>query len=151
MWPLALRAPRAAQPNLANLAERDTWLEQNRDGSAFMCNVPPLPLTVMDVPEKDGDPITDGAQPRSSRLPMPTENFIAPGPANQHRPFMELSWTDRLLTPAILVSMIVGVVIGEFAPGVQQAFDVVQFRGVSTRSYMLHFCYKEDCLLGIQR
>ncbi|VDC07309.1 unnamed protein product [Peniophora sp. CBMAI 1063] len=48
-----------------------------------------------------------------------------------NRAFMELSWTDRLLTPAILLSMIVGVIIGEFVPGVQQAFDLVQFRGVS--------------------
>lgn len=51
------------------------------------------------------------------------------------RPFMELSWTDRLLTPAILLSMIAGVIIGEFVHGVQNAFDLAQFRGVSARSY----------------
>lgn len=49
------------------------------------------------------------------------------------RPFMELSWADRLLTPAILLAMIVGVIIGEFVPGIQQAFDLAQFRGVSAR------------------
>ncbi|KAG1763676.1 sodium bile acid symporter family-domain-containing protein [Suillus occidentalis] len=45
--------------------------------------------------------------------------------------FQKLSILDRLLTPAILVCMIVGVVIGEFAPGVQQAFDTVKFYSVS--------------------
>ena len=39
------------------------------------------------------------------------------------------------MTPAILVCMVVGVVIGEFVPNVQRAFDGVQFRGVSVRTY----------------
>ncbi|KAI0728107.1 sodium bile acid symporter family-domain-containing protein [Fomitopsis betulina] len=43
----------------------------------------------------------------------------------------KLSLTDKLLTPAILLSMIVGVVIGEFAPGVQSAFDTARFASVS--------------------
>ncbi|EIN07861.1 arsenical-resistance protein ACR3 [Punctularia strigosozonata HHB-11173 SS5] len=44
----------------------------------------------------------------------------------------ELSWTDRLLTPAILLSMIVGVIIGELAGNdVRDAFDTTTFRGVS--------------------
>ncbi|KAI0743474.1 arsenical-resistance protein [Daedaleopsis nitida] len=42
-----------------------------------------------------------------------------------------LSILDRLLTPAILVCMIVGVVIGNFAPGVQEAFDTARFQSVS--------------------
>ena len=67
-------------------------------------------------------------------------SHIAPTSMNQNtaapnRPFMELSWTDRLLTPAILLSMITGVIIGEFVPGVQHAFDLAQFRGVSARTY----------------
>ncbi|KAG1850348.1 sodium bile acid symporter family-domain-containing protein [Suillus subalutaceus] len=45
--------------------------------------------------------------------------------------FQKLSILDRLLTPAILVCMVVGVVIGEFVPGVQQAFDTVKFDSVS--------------------
>ncbi|KAG2142204.1 sodium bile acid symporter family-domain-containing protein [Suillus cothurnatus] len=45
--------------------------------------------------------------------------------------FQKLSVLDRLLTPAILVCMVVGVVIGVFVPGVQQAFDTVKFYGVS--------------------
>ncbi|TFY64092.1 hypothetical protein EVJ58_g2846 [Rhodofomes roseus] len=43
----------------------------------------------------------------------------------------KLSLTDRLLTPAILIAMIVGVIIGEFAPGVQPAFDTARFASVS--------------------
>ncbi|KAL4249998.1 arsenical resistance-3 (ACR3) family protein [Abortiporus biennis] len=38
---------------------------------------------------------------------------------------------DRLLTPAILIAMIVGVIIGEFVPSVQPAFNTVQFKSVS--------------------
>jgi ACR3 family arsenite transporter len=49
--------------------------------------------------------------------------------------FSELSLMDKLLTPIILLSMIVGVIIGEFVPGVQKAFDVVRFDKVSVREY----------------
>ncbi|KAG1740527.1 uncharacterized protein EDB91DRAFT_1053214 [Suillus paluster] len=47
--------------------------------------------------------------------------------------FQKLSILDRLLTPAIVICMIVGVFIGEFVPGVQQAFDTVRFYSVSVR------------------
>jgi hypothetical protein len=50
--------------------------------------------------------------------------------------FQKLSVLDRLLTPAILVCMVVGVVIGVFVPGVQQAFDTVKFYGVSVRKHL---------------
>ncbi|KAL6298250.1 sodium bile acid symporter family-domain-containing protein [Sparassis latifolia] len=42
-----------------------------------------------------------------------------------------LSIIDRLLTPAILLAMITGVLIGEFVPGVQAAFDTVRLQSVS--------------------
>ncbi|KAF8553004.1 arsenical-resistance protein ACR3 [Imleria badia] len=45
--------------------------------------------------------------------------------------FQRLGILDRLLTPLILISMVVGVLIGEFVPGVQSAFDTVQFDSVS--------------------
>ncbi|KIM91942.1 hypothetical protein PILCRDRAFT_57518 [Piloderma croceum F 1598] len=45
--------------------------------------------------------------------------------------FQKLNILDRLLTPAILVFMILGVIIGEFAPHVQEAFDTARFDGVS--------------------
>ncbi|KAJ7848592.1 sodium bile acid symporter family-domain-containing protein [Mycena olivaceomarginata] len=45
--------------------------------------------------------------------------------------FKRLSILDRLLTPAILVAMIVGVIIGEYVPTVQEAFDTARFDGVS--------------------
>jgi ACR3 family arsenite transporter len=47
--------------------------------------------------------------------------------------FTRLSILDRLLTPAILVCMIMGVVIGEFAPHVQEAFNTARLDGVSVR------------------
>jgi ACR3 family arsenite transporter len=47
--------------------------------------------------------------------------------------FQRLGILDRLLTPLILISMVVGVLIGEFVPGVQSAFDTVQFDSVSVR------------------
>lgn len=52
--------------------------------------------------------------------------------------FNKLGILDRLLTPAILVTMIVGVVIGEFVPTVQSAFDTVTFHGVSVRELHPH-------------
>ncbi|KIK73605.1 hypothetical protein PAXRUDRAFT_836229 [Paxillus rubicundulus Ve08.2h10] len=45
--------------------------------------------------------------------------------------FQKLGIFDRLLTPLILICMVIGVVIGEFVPGVQPAFDTVQFNSVS--------------------
>ena len=45
----------------------------------------------------------------------------------------ELSILDRLLTPLVLLAMIVGVIIGEFVPGVQHAFDTATFGDVSLR------------------
>jgi len=49
--------------------------------------------------------------------------------------FKELGILDRLLTPAILIAMIVGVVIGEFVPNVQNAFNTATFNGVSAREF----------------
>ncbi|KAF7977754.1 hypothetical protein HWV62_2846 [Athelia sp. TMB] len=47
--------------------------------------------------------------------------------------FKKLSILDRLLTPAILVCMIIGVIIGVYTPNVQEAFDTVRFQSVSVR------------------
>ncbi|KAI1794104.1 arsenical-resistance protein ACR3 [Ganoderma leucocontextum] len=43
----------------------------------------------------------------------------------------KLGVLDRLLTPAILVCMVVGVLIGNYVPGVQAAFDTARFQSVS--------------------
>ena len=55
----------------------------------------------------------------------------------------KLSALDRLLTPFILLAMIIGVLIGEFVTGVQDAFNTVTFNGVSVReqSILLRFLY----------
>ncbi|KAH0589238.1 hypothetical protein H2248_005000 [Termitomyces sp. 'cryptogamus'] len=45
--------------------------------------------------------------------------------------FKKLSLFDKLLSPLIILVMIVGVVIGEFVPGIQAAFDTVRFNSVS--------------------
>lgn len=49
--------------------------------------------------------------------------------------FLQLNWLDRLLSPLILLSMIIGVIIGQFAPNVQSAFDTVKLHNVSARAY----------------
>jgi hypothetical protein len=49
--------------------------------------------------------------------------------------FSELGLLNKLLTPIILLSMIVGVIIGEFVPNVQNAFNTVRFDSVSVREY----------------
>ncbi|GLB37286.1 putative arsenical-resistance protein ACR3 [Lyophyllum shimeji] len=45
--------------------------------------------------------------------------------------FNKLGLLDKLLSPLIILVMIVGVVIGEFVPNVQEAFDTVRFDSVS--------------------
>ncbi|KAF8660457.1 hypothetical protein AX16_001637 [Volvariella volvacea WC 439] len=45
--------------------------------------------------------------------------------------FKKLGLLDKLLSPLIILVMIIGVVIGEFVPGVQEAFDTVHFDTVS--------------------
>ncbi|TDL26612.1 arsenical-resistance protein ACR3 [Rickenella mellea] len=45
--------------------------------------------------------------------------------------YKELSLLDRLLTPFIILCMILGVIIGEFAGDVQKAFNTIEFYGVS--------------------
>ncbi|KAJ7611241.1 sodium bile acid symporter family-domain-containing protein [Roridomyces roridus] len=65
----------------------------------------------------------------------PTKEPIVPT-ANEHvqkqaNLFTRLSILDRMLTPAILVAMIVGVLIGVYVQGVQAAFNTATFHGVS--------------------
>ena len=47
--------------------------------------------------------------------------------------FNELGILDKLLTPIILLFMILGVVIGEYAPQVKDALDTVKIHKVSAR------------------
>ncbi|KAG0694874.1 sodium bile acid symporter family-domain-containing protein [Suillus ampliporus] len=75
------------------------------------------------------DYLSDHSSPHT--LESTQENVGHHDPAAPKALFQKLSILDRLLTPAILVCMVVGVVIGEFVPGVQQAFDTVKFYSVS--------------------
>ncbi|PPQ64059.1 hypothetical protein CVT24_008872 [Panaeolus cyanescens] len=54
-----------------------------------------------------------------------------PAPTPPPSPFKELSILDRLLTPFIFVSMVIGVVLGEFVPEVRTALDTAKFDTVS--------------------
>ena len=58
--------------------------------------------------------------------PRPLTNFLSDI-------FKKLGILDKLLSPLIILFMILGVVIGEYAPHVQQTFDVIDFHGVSVR------------------
>ena len=42
---------------------------------------------------------------------------------------------DKLLTPLVLCSMVIGVVLGEFAPKVREALNAAKFDSVSLRKY----------------
>lgn len=68
-------------------------------------------------------------------MDSPVNAHSAPATLQQVIPpqalFKELSILDRLLTLAILMAMIIGVIIGEFAPDVQHAFDTARFDNVS--------------------
>jgi len=71
--------------------------------------------------------------PSTSILSSDRRNTVAlaTSPIAPRAIFTRLSILDRLLTPAILVCMIMGVVIGEFAPHVQEAFNTARLDGVS--------------------
>jgi hypothetical protein len=47
--------------------------------------------------------------------------------------YQELSVLDRALTPLILLCMIIGVLIGVYVSGVQEAFDTIRLNDVSVR------------------
>lgn len=47
----------------------------------------------------------------------------------------QLSVLDRLLSPLILLAMILGVILSEFAPRVREALNTTHFNGVSVRQY----------------
>ncbi|KAF5329670.1 hypothetical protein D9619_009444 [Psilocybe cf. subviscida] len=69
---------------------------------------------------------------RDSSVPDTASVSPTPGPqASASHPFRELSILDKLLTPLVLLSMILGVVIGNFAPNVRSALDTAKFDGVS--------------------
>ncbi|KAF4623598.1 hypothetical protein D9613_002367 [Agrocybe pediades] len=51
--------------------------------------------------------------------------------ASPASPFKELSILDKMLTPLVLLSMIIGVIIGEFVPRVREALDTAKFQSVS--------------------
>ena len=61
-------------------------------------------------------------------------------------PFKELSIQDKLLSPFILLSMILGVIIGEFAPNVRNALDTTKFESVSLRTYTVNLSLESGVL-----
>lgn len=55
-------------------------------------------------------------------------------------PIKKLSLLDKLLTPLVLASMVLGVILGEFVPSMRDALDAARFDTVSLRKshYLLH-------------
>jgi ACR3 family arsenite transporter len=49
-----------------------------------------------------------------------------------------LSILDRFLAILVLLAMIIGVIIGVYAPGVQKAFNGAKFAGTSVRKSLAH-------------
>ena len=76
-----------------------------------------------------GSPLTTTHECKDSSSPQDQAHITA-SPAL----VTKLSLLDKLLTPLILLCMIVGVIIGEFVPSVQSAFDTVRFKSVSVRT-----------------
>jgi len=76
----------------------------------------------------------------ASRLDIVVNSFLNGEPI-VIGPFKELSIQDKLLSPFILLAMILGVVIGEFAPNVRNALDTAKFESVSLRTSIvrIHF------------
>jgi hypothetical protein len=97
-----------------------------------------------DKAEDQLPPSSDAAPPQQGQEVIIPQGIVAPSTfeTNMNIPriffielFKRLSILDRLLTPLIIFAMIIGVIIGEFAPHVQQAFDTVRFDSVSVRAY----------------
>ncbi|KAJ7096669.1 sodium bile acid symporter family-domain-containing protein [Mycena belliarum] len=82
--------------------------------------------------ERQGTDVEKSATPsqcdQSCGGPKLDPSTTTPSTANV---FKSLSIFDRLLSPAILVTMIAGVLIGVYVPTVQDAFNTARFDGVS--------------------
>ncbi|KAM5532850.1 hypothetical protein V8D89_013491 [Ganoderma adspersum] len=87
-------------------------------------------MTSIESEIKDTIPTTSHAEAQDAEAAEPGngESFNAPAALMR-----KLGILDRLLTPAILVCMVVGVLIGNYVPGVQAAFDTARFQSVSAR------------------
>lgn len=67
--------------------------------------------------------------------------------------FTKLGLLDRLLFPLIFLCMVIGVLIGVFVKDVQQAFNTIEFHGVSVRECLhpilskiaIQYLYNSDC------
>ncbi|KAG6824625.1 hypothetical protein H0H92_006314 [Tricholoma furcatifolium] len=59
-------------------------------------------------------------------LETPPSTLADPGDAPQ-AVFKQLGLLDKLLSPLIIATMIIGVVLGEYVPSIQPAFDTVRF------------------------
>ncbi|KAH9476521.1 Arsenite resistance protein ArsB [Psilocybe cubensis] len=71
----------------------------------------------------------NGNKTGPTRSERPIESWE--GTVKSPSPFKEMSILDRLLTPFVLLSMILGVIIGEFAQGVREALDTAKLHNVS--------------------
>ncbi|KAJ3490401.1 hypothetical protein NLI96_g1499 [Meripilus lineatus] len=103
--------------------------EENKQVSTCIEQSPSLPLPTCEghASTENNDPIPTNGVSRFDLTYHLSVIKLAPSTGI----FRRLSVIDKLLTPAIFVAMVVGIVIGEFVPSVQEAFDTVQFKSVS--------------------
>ncbi|EAU91316.2 arsenite transporter [Coprinopsis cinerea okayama7 len=80
--------------------------------------------------EPDDEGLKDS--PRASSLQFKGKYCMA---SSRYPIFSELSIFDKLLTPLIIVTMVVGVVLGEYVPSIKDGLDAAKFHNVSLRMY----------------
>ncbi|KAH9913903.1 arsenical-resistance protein [Epithele typhae] len=77
------------------------------------------------------DPPSQENVEKSDLRASPVDSQVDADTAAPSALMKKLGILDRLLSPAILICMVVGVLIGNFVPGVQEAFDTARFQSVS--------------------
>lgn len=114
-------------------SEMASGTEENKQVSTCIEQSPSLPLPTCEghASTENNDPIPTNGVSRFDLTYHLSVIKLAPSTGI----FRRLSVIDKLLTPAIFVAMVVGIVIGEFVPSVQEAFDTVQFKSVSLREH----------------
>ena len=68
---------------------------------------------------------------------------------NKTSAFKSLGWLDRYLAVWIFLSMVVGILLGNFVPHISQSFQKGQFVGVSVPigKLLLHCLYQSSLIL----
>jgi hypothetical protein len=92
-----------------------------------------VPLGIVSQNDIHGSPPSLASVRPPSMYHFSLNRYISTYINSCKEPFQELSLQDKLLTPFVLLSMILGVIIGEFAPSVREKLDTAKFQSVSLR------------------